>query len=186
MRRIDNDRHCFYAANMARSAPRGLTTPQVCKITGVAQSTLDYWVRTGLVQPSILGSAGHRFTRWWSISDTVTVRTIKTLREAGCPLQTVRRAKTVVEEWWKEPLAEVVLFWDGSDVLAIEPWGTVRSAFRHPGQQALHLVALPVTRWAREVEAEAMDVTDLEEQRERRQRRRGRTETVSMLKERRA
>jgi DNA-binding transcriptional MerR regulator len=165
---------------MASSVPLGLTTPQVCKITGVAKTTLDYWVRTGLVQPSILGSAGHRFTRWWSIQDTVTVRTIKTLREAGCPLQTVRRAKTVVEDWWNEPLSEVVLFWDGSDVLAIEPWGTVRSAVRHPGQQALHLVALPVTRWARELEAHAVEVTDLQEQRARRRGNRGRTGTVSI------
>ena len=142
----------------------GLSTPGVCALVGVPLSTLDYWVRTGLVSPSIRPSAGKRATRWWSISDVVVVRAIKALREAGCPLQRVREVKALIERKWGEPLESVVLYWDGSDVLGIERWGTVRSTLKHPGQEMLHLVALPMDTWRREVEASAekINVTKLQ------------------------
>ena len=126
-------------------------------------STLEYWVRTGMVSPSIRPSTGKRATRWWSISDVVVVRAIKALRQAGCPLQRVREVKTLIEGTWGEPMESVVLYWDGSDVLGIERWGTVRSAMKHPGQQMFHVVALPMDAWRSEVEqsAEAINVTEL-------------------------
>jgi DNA-binding transcriptional MerR regulator len=136
----------------------GLSTPAVCALVGVPLSTLEYWVRTGLVSPSIRPSVGKRATRWWSISDVVVVRAIKALRQAGCPLQRVREVKTLVEGTWGEPLESVVLYWDGSDVLGVERWGTVRSALKHPGQQMFHLVALPMDAWRREVEESAEKV----------------------------
>jgi hypothetical protein len=107
----------------------------------------------------------------------VAVRAVKALREAGCPLQKVRKAQAIVEQMWKGQAAgEVVLFWDGSDVLALEEWGTLVSALKHPGQMVLHLVALPVTHWSREAEAEAVEV-DLSELREHRRARRASSRT---------
>lgn len=93
------------------------------------------------------------------------VRSIKALRDAGCPLQTIRKAQTLIEHVWQERLSELVLYWDGSDILAAEKWGTLRSAVTHPGQQVLHLVALPVSRWCVEVER-AAEIIDLSDRRE--------------------
>lgn len=137
----------------------GLSTPAVCRLAGVAPSTLNYWIRTGLVKPSIAASRGKRFDRWWSISDVVLVRAVKALRDAGCPLQTLRKAKAQVERYENEGLGDVVLFWDGGDVLVLEKWGTLRSAVVKPGQQVLHLVALPLQTWMKETESEAQPVS---------------------------
>lgn len=148
----------------------GLSTPQVCDFAQVARSTLDYWARTGLVKPSLAPSCGRRFTRWWSITDAVTARAIRVLRDSGCSLQKLREAQRAIRDWGEE-LDGVVLYWDGADVLALEKWGSVRSLVKRPGQQVLHLVALPLDVWWREAEAEA-DMVDLAEVRERRRRKR--------------
>jgi len=155
----------------------------VCALTGIPSATLDYWARTGLVRPSLVGPEGRRYTRWWSIADVVAVRAVKALREAGCPLQKVRRAQTIVKQMRiGQPVGEVVLFWDGSDVLALEEWGNLVSALKHPGQMVLHLVALPVTHWSREAEASAVEV-DLSELRQHRKARRApsRTPTAQLI-----
>ena len=145
----------------------GVDTPTLCRLVQVAPSTLNYWIEQGVVQPSIAASSGKRFMRWWTIPDVLTVRAVKALREAGCPLQTVAKAKSQIARLGNQTLGEVVLYWDGDDVIELEQWGTLRSAVKHPGQQILHLVAMPVTRWQRELEPEAVPV-DLEDIRRRR------------------
>jgi hypothetical protein len=89
------------------------------------------------------------------------VRTIKTLRDAGCPMQTLRRAQSVLEDAWSESLGEAVLYWDGLDVLRIGEFGEIQSTLRHPGQGVLHLVAIPVGRWQSEL-AESAETIDLD------------------------
>jgi DNA-binding transcriptional MerR regulator len=129
-----------------------LETPAVCALVGIKPQTLDYWARTGLVVASVRPSAGRRVPRLWSVKDVVVVRAIKALRDAGCPLTKVRHVKRLVEESWGQDLSATVLFWDGNDVLAVRPWGEVESVFRRPGQQVLHLVALPLHHWVTEAE----------------------------------
>jgi DNA-binding transcriptional MerR regulator len=133
-----------------RDVVASLATPQVCALAGLKPQTLDYWARTGLVTPSVRTSCGRRVPRLWSVKDVIVVRAIKALRDAGCPLSRVRRVKRLVEEGWRQDFSEVVLFWDGRDVLALRPWGDVESAFARPGQQALHLVVLPLGHWIHE------------------------------------
>src|SRR5712664_4246016 len=82
----------------------GFSSPAVCALAGIPASTLDYWTRTGLIAPSIHPSTGRRATRWWSLRDLITVRAVRTLRDAGCPLQTLRRAKEVIADAWGEEL----------------------------------------------------------------------------------
>lgn len=132
-----------------------LETPRVCALTGVKPQTLDYWVRTKLVSASVRPSAGRRVTRLWSVKDVVVVRAIKALRDAGCPLSKVRRVKKLIEECWEQDLTATVLHWDGLDALAVRPWGEVESTILRPGQQVLHLVALPLDRWIAETESQS-------------------------------
>jgi DNA-binding transcriptional MerR regulator len=142
---------------MAKSTV-GLETRQVAELAGVKLPTLDYWTRTGLVSPSIRGSQGHRITRLWTIQDAVEVRVIKALRDSGCSVKRIRKAKRVLNERWGESLANVVLYWDGRELFSMDAWGRVKGTLRHPGQLALHLTAMPITRWRREVERYAVEI----------------------------
>jgi DNA-binding transcriptional MerR regulator len=129
-----------------------LETKVVCELARLAPTTLDYWVRTGLVTPSVRAPSGRRVPRLWSVGDVVAVRAMKALREAGCPLQRVREVKALLERHWEEDLTDYVLYWDGGDILGIDRWGRLRSLLLQPSQQLLlHVVAVPVDHWRDEV-----------------------------------
>jgi hypothetical protein len=78
---------------------------------------------------------------------------VKTLRDAGCPLQTLRQAQEVIAASWDEDFGDAVLRWDGVDLLRIGEFGEVESKVQHPGQAVLHLVAVPIGRWQGELAA---------------------------------
>ena len=138
---------------MADQVIRSLGSSDVCRFAGMSLTTLDYWARTGLVEPSVRGSVGRRVERRWSVQDALVVRAIKGLRDAGCPLQRVREAKRLLVEAWSEDLSDHVLVWDGADVLAIDKWGKARSLVKRPDQHVLHFVALPLGAWLSAIEA---------------------------------
>lgn len=140
------------------SVIRAFSSPSVCAIAGVAPSTLTYWASTGVVVPSVRNSSGKRATRWWSLSDLMSVRVVKTLRDAGCPLQTLRKAQTTIEAQWSGHLGEALLHWDGVDLLHIGRLGEVQSMVRQPGQGVLHLVAIPIGRWSADAEPLAEEI----------------------------
>jgi DNA-binding transcriptional MerR regulator len=139
-------------------ATTGFSTSTVCAISGVAPSTLHYWAATQVVKPSLRGSAGKRATRWWSLSDLVSVRAVKALRDSGCPLQTLRKAQQTIEENWDGDLPGTVLHWNGVDVLGVGPLGEVESMVHQPGQGVLHLVAIPIGRWRSDAEGLAVEI----------------------------
>lgn len=139
----------------------GFDTPAVLRLTGVPASTLDYWVAKELVAPSLHPSTGRRATRWWSLEDVIVIRTIKALREAGCPMQTLRRARAVLEAAGLESTTPAVLVWDGHDLLSFDRWGEARSEFRHPGQGVFHVVAIPLPEWRSEAERAIATEMDL-------------------------
>jgi hypothetical protein len=135
-----------------------LETVAVSRLAGVNRSTLDYWVRTGLVSPSVRSSPGRRRTRLWSVEDAVIVRTIAALRAAGCPLQQVRRARDVVSATWGSFGADTTLVWTGNDVVRVGPEGDVESLLVRPRQQAFRAVALPLAVWRGEADGEALEI----------------------------
>jgi DNA-binding transcriptional MerR regulator len=139
---------------VAEQVIRAIPTPAVCRLTGVAPATLDYWVRANLVAPSVRGSNGRRVTRLWSVGDAVCVRAIKALRDAGCPLQVVRKVKDVLSQLGEDAFKDQILYWDGSDVLGVDRWGELQSLRRRPRQLMLHVVAIPIADWAQEAAAE--------------------------------
>jgi DNA-binding transcriptional MerR regulator len=146
---------------MTTSETRGFPTQRVSALTGVPMSTLHYWAKSGVVTPSIRPSAGRRATRWWSLADLVAVRAVKTLRDAGCPMQVLRRAQATIANDHAAGSGKAVLFWDGGDLLELSSTGAVRSAVRHPGQGVLHFVAMPIREWSHEA-APSAEVVDLE------------------------
>lgn len=127
-----------------------LATVDVCRLANVNRSTLDYWVRTGLVTPSLRTDPGRRRTRLWTVRDAVVVRAVAALRDAGCSLQQVRRATAQVETDWGGIRADTTLLWTGGDVVRIGPDGEMESLLRLPRQQVLRFVALPLGWWQAE------------------------------------
>lgn len=135
----------------------GFSSPEVCRIAGVAPSTLDYWVRTKLVAPSLRKPQGKRWTRYWSVTDLVTVRSVKALRAAGCPLRTVRVVKARVEAWG-ENMHAATLVWDGNDVIEVSSSGSLRSMVSRPDQQLLHVMSLPLKVWHQDAVRSAVPI----------------------------
>ena len=140
-------------------------------------STLHHWVSVGLITPTLRGSEGKRVTRWWSVQDLVAARSIKALRESGCPLQTLRLAQGVLVERWEDSVGDAVLIWDGSDLLRIGEMGEVHSLIKHPGQGHFRLVALPVGHWraATEDRGTEVDVAQFRKLKREREERRNKT-----------
>ena len=140
---------------MSSILPDGCFETQViCRLAGIKKSTLDYWVRTGLVEPTVRAEPGHRIPRLWTLEDAVTARAIKGLRDAGCSVARLRKAKNVLRDDWRPMLGSSHLYWDGSDLFRIGEWSDVESLLVNPGQQAFRMVTLPVDAWAEELMAE--------------------------------
>ncbi|HXZ62442.1 MAG TPA: MerR family transcriptional regulator [Acidimicrobiales bacterium] len=70
----------------------GFRGPQVCDLVGISYRQLDYWARTGLLQPSLAAAKGSGSRRMYSYSDVLELKVIKQLLDAGVSLQSARRA----------------------------------------------------------------------------------------------
>ena len=65
---------------------------QAVKLSGVPYATLDYWVRSGFLSPSVEKAAGKGTDRTFSFRDVVALRVAQRLREAGVSLESLREA----------------------------------------------------------------------------------------------
>jgi DNA-binding transcriptional MerR regulator len=70
----------------------GYRGTSVTKIVGITYRQLDYWARTGLVEPSVRKATGSGTQRLYSFDDVVRLRVVKRLLDTGVSLQKVRRA----------------------------------------------------------------------------------------------
>ena len=70
----------------------GFHGPQVCDLVGITYRQLDYWARTGLLQPSVSSAKGSGTRRVYSYSDVLELKVIKKLLDAGISLQSARQA----------------------------------------------------------------------------------------------
>jgi DNA-binding transcriptional MerR regulator len=83
---------------------------------GISYRQLDYWARTGLVEPSIRPAAGSGSQRLYSFRDLVVLRVVKSLLEAGVSLQNIRRAIETLRAHGVDDLAGITLISDGTTV----------------------------------------------------------------------
>ena len=61
----------------------GFRGPQVCKIAGITYRQLDYWARTGLVEPGIRGATGSGSQRLYGFRDILVLKVVKRLLDTG-------------------------------------------------------------------------------------------------------
>jgi DNA-binding transcriptional MerR regulator len=83
---------------------------------GISYRQLDYWARTGLVEPSIRPAAGSGSQRLYSFRDLVVLRVVKSLLEAGVSLQNIRKAIDTLRAHGVDDLAGITLISDGTTV----------------------------------------------------------------------
>ncbi len=104
---------------MPNIVERGFRGKIAQRMAGITYRQLDYWARTGLVEPSIRAAAGSGSQRLYSFTDVVHLKLIKGLLETGVSLQKVRRAIEYIRNDLKTPLEEVLtLASDGKSVFA--------------------------------------------------------------------
>lgn len=98
---------------------RGFSGPVVCRIVGISYRQLDYWARTGLVNPSLRRAEGSGTQRLYAFEDIVRFRVVKRLLDAGVNLERIRVALEELAAQGRS-LSEVTLASDGSTVYAID------------------------------------------------------------------
>ena len=96
----------------------GYRGPQTCKIVDISYRQLDYWTRTGLVEPSLQPAQGSGTQRLYSFNDLLQLKVIKSLTDAGASLQKVRQAIEYVRNNLSDDWSQVTIVTDGTGVYA--------------------------------------------------------------------
>jgi DNA-binding transcriptional MerR regulator len=106
-------------AEVSATQVGGYSGPQVCGLVGITYRQLDYWARTGLLQPSVAKAKGSGSRRVYAYSDVLELKVIKQLLDAGVSLQSARRAAECLRDDLGSDLASANLVLNGtSSVLA--------------------------------------------------------------------
>jgi DNA-binding transcriptional MerR regulator len=96
----------------------GYRGPTACAAAGITYRQLDYWARTGLVEPSIRPAKGSGSQRLYGFRDILVLRVVKRLLDTGISLQQIRSAVAYLREHGASDLAQITLMSDGASVYA--------------------------------------------------------------------
>ncbi|WP_295646135.1 MerR family transcriptional regulator [uncultured Corynebacterium sp.] len=94
----------------------GYRVPIACQVAGITYRQLDYWARTGLVQPTIRTAAGSGSQRLYSFRDILVLKIVKGLLDTGISLQNIRKAVEKLENLGVDDLSGITLVSDGTTV----------------------------------------------------------------------
>lgn len=94
----------------------GYRGPTACKAAGITYRQLDYWARTGLVEPAVRGASGSGSQRLYGFRDILVLKVVKRLLDTGVSLQQIRTAVEHLRERGVEDLAQITLMSDGASV----------------------------------------------------------------------
>jgi DNA-binding transcriptional MerR regulator len=94
----------------------GYRGPTACAAAGITYRQLDYWARTGLVEPGIRGAAGSGSQRLYGFRDILVLKVVKRLLDTGVSLQNIRTAVAHLRERGVDDLAQITLMSDGASV----------------------------------------------------------------------
>ena len=94
----------------------GYRGPVAARAAGITYLQLDYWARTGLVEPAVRGASGSGTHRLYGFRDILVLKIVKRLLDTGVSLQQIRVATQVLRERGVEDLATITLISDGASV----------------------------------------------------------------------
>ena len=126
----------------------GYRGPTACSAAGITYRQLDYWARTGLVEPSVREASGSGTQRLYSFRDILVLKIVKKLLDAGVSLQNIRTAIGTLRDHGVEELAGITLMSDGTTVYECTSTDEVVDLLQ--GGQAVFAIA--VGRQVRDVE----------------------------------
>ena len=92
---------------------RGATA---CSAAGISYRQLDYWARTGLVEPSVRSATGSGTSRLYGFRDILVLKIVKRLLDAGISLQNIRSAVTHLRNRGVVELESITLMSDGASI----------------------------------------------------------------------
>lgn len=90
--------------------------PTACAAAGITYRQLDYWARTGLLEPSVRASYPTGAQRLYSFRDILILKIVKRLLDAGVSLQNIRVAVTHLQCAEVAALSGLTLMSDGATV----------------------------------------------------------------------
>jgi DNA-binding transcriptional MerR regulator len=126
----------------------GYRGPTACSAAGITYRQLDYWARTGLVEPSVREASGSGTQRLYAFRDILVLKVVKKLLDAGVSLPNIRTAIGTLGHRGADDLANVTLISDGTTVY--ECTSTDEMVDLLQGGQAVFAIA--VGRQVRDVE----------------------------------
>jgi DNA-binding transcriptional MerR regulator len=94
----------------------GYRGPIASNAAGITYRQLDYWARTGLVEPSVREASGSGTQRLYSFRDILVLKVVKKLLDAGVSLPNIRTAITSLGQRGAHELAQLTLISDGTTV----------------------------------------------------------------------
>ncbi|MBD2758796.1 MerR family transcriptional regulator [Yimella sp. cx-573] len=104
------------ASQQVDAGEPGYRGPAACRAAGVTYRQLDYWARTGLVEPSVRNPSGSGNHRLYSFRDILVLKVVKRLLDTGVSLQQIRIAVAALRDHGVDDLATITLMSDGASV----------------------------------------------------------------------
>ena len=105
------------------TSPATPATPEIgyrgataCSAAGISYRQLDYWARTGLVEPSIRTATGSGSARLYGFRDILVLKIVKRLLDAGVSLQNIRTAVNYLRNRGVTELESITLMSDGASI----------------------------------------------------------------------
>jgi DNA-binding transcriptional MerR regulator len=93
---------------------RGYRGPTACAVSGITYRQLDYWARTGLVQPSLQAQNSPQCL--YSFRDILLLRLVKRLLDTGISLRQVRVAVKHMHGQQPSDLFQITIMSDGESI----------------------------------------------------------------------
>ena len=100
----------------AQAGAGGYRGPVACAAAGITYRQLDYWARTGLVEPTVRPASGSGSQRLYGFRDILVLKVVKRLLDAGISLQQIRTAVQHLRKRGTDDLTRVTLMSDGATV----------------------------------------------------------------------
>jgi DNA-binding transcriptional MerR regulator len=94
----------------------GYRGPIACRAAGITYRQLDYWARTGLVEPGVRPATGSGTQRLYGFRDILVLKVVKRLLDTGVSLQQIRQAVQHLRARGVDDLAQLTLMSDGASV----------------------------------------------------------------------
>ncbi|MFE9722504.1 MerR family transcriptional regulator [Streptomyces sp. NPDC005794] len=104
------------ADGVAVAGDIGYRGPTACAAAGITYRQLDYWARTGLVEPSVRPACGSGTQRLYSFRDVVLLKIVKRFLDTGVALQNIRTTVQHLRARGFTDLERMTLMSDGATV----------------------------------------------------------------------